>query len=363
MFSEPLSSSAQAAYAQLLDAARHEELSRSIENLSGSFNRKTVRGASYWYYQYTDVSTSRVRQLFVGPDSDPKVRELEQRARRRDRGEVERMAKAAIALGCSSTTPVHFRIIRRLNEVGFFRAGGVLVGTHAFLTYGNALGVSWGDLARTQDLDFAHAGNHIELALPGSLKVETKSVVESLEAGFLPTPGFRPWEKTATFVSKSDKALKIDFLTPLVGRNEEVFEHEQLGVNLQPLRFMEFILEDVSQAAVISAVGACVVTVPDPARFALHKILVHVERRQGSPEKAAKDLAQAAALIEVIGADQMDRLEALWTGIYQRGPGWRERARKGALALRKLAPGLPAIEMMSAVHASSTQPPQRKPAR
>jgi hypothetical protein len=358
MYSEPLSSSAQAAYAQLLDVARHEELSRSIEKLSGSFNKKTVRGATYWYYQYTDVSTSRLRQLFVGPDSDPKVRDLERRSRQRDRGEVERLAKAAIALGCSSSTPVHFRIIRRLNEVGFFRAGGVLVGTHAFLTYGNALGVSWGDLARTQDLDFAHAGNHIELALPGSLKLETTSVVESLEAGFLPTPGFRPWEKNATFVNRSDKALKIDFLTPMVGGRNEVFEHEQLGVNLQPLRFMEFILEDVGQAAVVSALGACVVTVPDPARFALHKILVHVERRQRSPEKAAKDLAQAAALIEIIGADQMDRLESLWASIHQRGPGWRQRARKGVLALERLAPDLPALEMMKAVERAAS--PQAK---
>jgi hypothetical protein len=348
MFSKPLDSSAQAAYAQLLDVARHEELSRSIENLSGSFNKKAVQGATYWYYQYTDVSTSKVRQLFVGPDSDPKVRELERRSRDRDRGQVERLAKAAIALGCSSATPVHFRIIRRLNEVGFFGAGGLLIGAHAFLAYGNALGVSWGDLARTQDLDFAHAGNHIELALPGTLKVQTKSVIESLEAGFLPTPGFRPWEKTSTFVSKSDKTLKVDFLAPMVRGKEEVYEHEQLGVNLQPLRFMEFLLEDVGQAAAVSSLGACVVTVPDPARFAFHKVLVHIERRERSPERAKKDLMQAAALIEVIGVDQMNRLKRLWKDIYARGPGWRNRAKKGIAALAGIAPELPALEMMRA---------------
>lgn len=335
---KPLDSSAQAAYAQLLDVARHEELSRSIKNLSGSFNKKTIQGATYWYYQYTDVSTSKVRQLFVGPDSDPKVRELERRSRDRDRGPVERLAKAAIALGCSSATPVHFRIIRRLNEVGFFGAGGLLIGTHAFLVYGNALGVSWGDLA----------GNHIELALPGTLKVQTRSVIESLEAGFLPTPGFRPWEKTATFVSKSDKTLKVDFLAPMVRGKEEVYEHEQLGVNLQPLRFMEFILEDVRQAAAVSSLGTCVVTVPDPARFALHKVLVHVERRNRSPERATKDLKQAAALIEVIGADQMDHLQRLWKDIYARGPGWRSRAKKGIAALAGIAPELPALKMMRA---------------
>ncbi len=346
MFSQQLGSSAQAAYAELLDTVRHEEVARSIENLSGSFSRKTVKGANYWYYQYTDVSTSKVKQLFVGPDSDPKVRELERRSRSKDRGQVERLAKSAIALGCASTTPVHFRIIRRLNEVGFFRAGGVLVGTHAFLAYGNALGVSWGDLARTQDLDFAHSGSRIELALPGTLEVRTRSVIEALEAGFLPTPGFRPWERTATFVSKVDKTLKVDFLAPMRGGKSEVYEHEQLGVNLQPLRFLEFILEDVAQAAVLSAVGACLATVPDPARFALHKLLVHVERREHFPQKAAKDLKQAAALIEVIGADQLDRLERLWRELRARGPGWRGRADKATAALGKIAPDLPALEMM-----------------
>lgn len=355
MLSKRIGSNAQAAYAELLDVVRHEELARSIANLSGSFNRKTVRGAAYWYYQYTDVSTSRVRQLFVGPDSDPRVRELERKSRARDREQIDRLAKSAIALGCSSSTPVHFRIIRRLNEVGFFRAGGLLVGTHAFLAYGNALGVAWGDLARTQDLDFAHAGNNIELALPGSLKVETKSVIESLEAGFLPTPGFQPWEKTATFVSKVDKTLKVDFLAPMRGGKTDVYEHDQLGVNLQPLRYLEFILEDVTQAAVLSAVGASVVTVPDPARFALHKMLVHVERRERSPQKAEKDLKQAAALIEVIEIDQMERLTRLWRDIHARGAGWRARARKGATALARIAPTLAALEMMRDTNAAATR--------
>jgi hypothetical protein len=174
---------------------------------------------------------------------------------------------------------------------------------------------------------------------------------DSLGAGFLPTPGSRPWEKTATFARKSDKTLKVDFLAPMVGGREEVYEHEQLGVNLQPLRFMEFILEDVTQAAALSSVGACVATVPDPARFALHKVIVHVERRERSPEKAAKDLKQAAAVIEVIGADQMDRLERLWKNICERGPGWKTRARKGLAALARIAPQMPALEMMRATRA------------
>src|SRR5258706_6303835 len=310
-FSAPISPSAQAAYADLLELCRHEELSRSVEHLSGSFNRKTVKNTTYWYYQVTDSQGGSTRQIFVGPDGD-KVRELIARAASRSTARLDTLAKGAIALGCAATTPAHFRIVRRLNEIGFFNAGGVLVGAHAFLAYGNALGVAWADLGRTQDIDFAHAGRNVSLALPASLMIHTRDAITNLEAGFLPVPGFRPWDKTASFVSKVDKQLRVDFLTPMVGGKSEVFEHVDLGVNLQPLPFLEFILEDIHQAAIISPVGVVMANVPDPGRFALHKLLVFAERRARNPEKARKDLRQAAALIEVLSEFRFEDLMVLW---------------------------------------------------
>jgi hypothetical protein len=352
MASTPLGSSAQAAYAELLDTARHDELSRSIESLSGSFSRKTVKGSVYWYYQYTDLG-GYTRQFFVGPDDD-RVRQLVERARAKNGKPVAQLAKAAIALGCAAATPVHFRIIRRFNEIGFFRAGGVLVGAHAFLTYGNALGVSWGDIARTQDLDFAHAGNNIELALPQTLAIDTRAAIDALEEGFLPVPGFRPWDKTASFVAKGDKRLRLDFLTPMTGGKEGVVENQSLRVNLQPLRFLEFILEDIGQAVVLSAIGTTVVNVPDPARFAIHKLLVFAERRKRNPEKSTKDLRQAAALIRVLDRYRPDDLKNLWSDVHKRGPGWRKRASTALTALAKEEPDLPALAMMAAVIRKAT---------
>lgn len=346
-FNTPQGPSAQAAYAEILEVTRHQELSRSIENLSGSFSKKTVKGSTYWYYQFTEGAGGKTRQFFVGPDSE-NLRELVARARTRNTSSIDRLAKSAMMLGCAASTPAHFRIIRRLNEIGFFRAGGVLIGTHAFLAYGNALGVSWGDLARTQDIDFAHSGNHIELALPASLKIETRGAIESLEAGFLPVPGFGSRDQTATFVSKVDKQLRVDFLAPMVGSRDKVYAHDGLGVNLQPLRFLEFVMEDVEQAAIISAVGAVIANVPDPARYALHKLLVHAERRVRSPEKAQKDLRQAAALIEVLSGYRQDGILALWKDVLHRGAGWRSRARTGFTALAKLAPHLNALADMRA---------------
>jgi len=341
-----LKAGAQAAYAEILEVARHEELSRSVRNLSGSFNRKVVKGIPYWYYQFRDAAGGRTHQIFVGRDS-PELQALVEQARTRGDRQLDALAKAAIALGCSATTPVHFRIVRRLNEIGFFLAGGLLIGTHAFLALGNALGVSWGDIARTQDIDFAHAGKRIELALPASLHIQTRTALESLEMGLLPAPGFRPWDKTASFVSQVDRQLRVDFLTPMVGGKEEVFLHDELGVNLQPIRFLEFILEDVQQAVVLSPLGAVIVNVPDPARYALHKMLVFAERRARNPQKALKDLRQAAALVEVLSSFRADDLLALWKDLLGRGPGWRQRARKALPPLRDMAPSLEVLEPMA----------------
>src|SRR3546814_2978503 len=53
---QPLSASAQTAYAQLLDDVHGAELTRSVANLAGTFARKQVKGKTYWYFQYTEVS-------------------------------------------------------------------------------------------------------------------------------------------------------------------------------------------------------------------------------------------------------------------------------------------------------------------
>ncbi len=346
-FSDSLSASAQSAYADLLGVARDEALSRSIENLSGTFNKKTVRGAVYWYFQYMDVAAATQRQFFVGPDS-PEVRALVERAGGKPKGDLVPLVKSAIALGCEASTSIHFRIVRQLSEIGFFRAGGLLIGTHAFLAYGNYLGAKWGAAGQTQDVDFARAGTDVQLALPATLEIEARSAIEALREGFMPVTRGGAWDSeptpTATFVARKDRALKIDFLTPAkYGARGGAFRHEQLGVNLQPIEFLEFVLEDVTQTALLGPSGAVLVNVPAPARYALHKLMVHI--RRGEREKAPKDLRQAAALLEVLGPS--GELKALWRDLIARGRAWKEVAAGGRAKLRRLAPKLPALKSLT----------------
>ena len=78
MHAEPLSLTAQTAFAQVLEAALAADHLRSVADLPGAFAAKTVKGHKYWYFQYTEPAGIR-RQVFVGPDNDA-VRRLMEKA-------------------------------------------------------------------------------------------------------------------------------------------------------------------------------------------------------------------------------------------------------------------------------------------
>jgi hypothetical protein len=335
---QPLSPTAQTAYAQLFDAARAAELARSVASLRGSFASKQVKGKTYWYFQYTEVS-GKLRQLYVGPDS-PRIRELiAVQAGNATTAALEPLSRSAMALGCEPVLPAHFRVIQRLNDYGFFKAGGVLIGTHAFLAFGNMLGVRWGDASRTQDVDFAHAGKSLAIALPSNIEIDTNAAIESLQMGFLPLGG-SDGTVGGSWLNPRDPDFQLDFLTPLHRGGMRAYRHPQLGVTVQPLKFMEYLLQDVQQAAIFCNAGACVVNVPSPARYALHKLIVFGERPATRAVKSNKDLRQSAALLEVLREQSDWALREAWNDLIKRGPGWMSRVKRGREALAKVAPEL-----------------------
>ena len=55
---------------------------------------------------------------------------------------------------------------------------------------------------------------------------------------------------------------------------------EPLNVRLQPLKFMEFSLEQRTQTGPISGKQVVLVNVPSPMRYALHKLVIVGEREE-----------------------------------------------------------------------------------
>ncbi|WP_366526663.1 GSU2403 family nucleotidyltransferase fold protein [Aquabacterium sp.] len=228
----------------------------------------------------------------------------------------------------------------RLNEFGFFRAGGVLIGTHAFLSYANQLGLHWNDSDQTACIDFAHAGRNISIALPATVKAQSHSALTAMEEGFLPMVQYRG-HASSSYQHRDEPEFQIDFLTPRVADNDDPIQIENLDVALQPLRFMEFSLEDVQQAALFAPTGRCVVvSLPPPQRYAVHKLLIIGERGGQFRAKVSKDLAQVASLMDYFKMADPDAIKEAWADALSRGPGWRKRALEGRKALALKAPEL-----------------------
>ena len=342
-----LSPSAQAAYAQTLDHVTMAVLQRTVANLSGTFAKKKVAGREYWYFQYRDID-SKVKQIYLGPkderldrliatkDADPPSRQ----------DSLARQAKAAIVLGNAPVIRAQFRVLRRLEEYGFFKAGGVLIGTHAFLCYGNMLGVTWHNATSTQDVDFAEFadnGRSMSLALPSNLKLDVHDAITSLEMGFLPSSKLDGLVG-GSYVIPHQSDFRIDFITTEGRDRSDLINFPNLNVAMTPLPFMEFSLQDISQAALLSEEGAILANVPNPARYALHKLIVAGEREGSFCTKVNKDLAQSAALIRYFAHHQPESLMDAWADLDSRGKGWRSRFGKGvAMLLRAMPEIAPAL--------------------
>ena len=300
---------AQTAYAELAEQTRAFETSSALAGLVGSFQKLRRKGHEYWYFAFRDLG-GKVRMSYVGPDDD-RVRALVERFKGTRRSKpLAPQSQSAIALGGAPLVPKHFRIVKRLADHGFFRAGGVLVGTHAFVAFGNLLGVRWSHGAATLDVDFAHAGKNVSVALPADLRIDVHGALESLELGLLPLTGKMP-------------------VMP------------ELNLALEPLKFMEFSLEGTTQGCVFSNAGACIVNLPAPQRYAVHKLIVFGERPPAERTKARKDLLQAASLAEYfLRSGQHKAFNLAWRDALGRGRGWRKRALQGKAGLLGVAPEL-----------------------
>ncbi len=324
-----MSTAAQAAFAGLDTAARQREVNRCVSDVPGGFTRKLINGRGYWYHQAKAPHGAPI-QTYVGPD-DAATLALIAAHKNGVHAQAEknllRATRAAVELGCSQVPIKHGRVISRLADHGFFRAGGILVGTHAFMAYQNLLGVTWQDSAMTLDLDFAHAGRNISIALQPNIKIDARKAIESLEMGFVPI------QSQTTYKKADEPDFDIDFLTSVGRTGDAPVYVESLNVTLQPLRFMELSLEAPLTTTLLWRNGPVVVNLPRPERFAVHKLLVYGERPQNMRTKARKDLAQAASLLDCLLEMDLDLIQDSWKDAAGRGAGWQSRLAEGLNAL------------------------------
>jgi hypothetical protein len=89
--------------------------------------------------------------------------------------------------------------------------------------------------------------------------------------------------------------LIVEFLVPEKGGGtDRPSPLPQLGLNAQPLRFLDFL----AQNTITTKVKGTLVTFPHPASFALHKLVVLGKRP--TPEKQMKDKEAAVRIMKAL---------------------------------------------------------------
>lgn len=320
----------QTLYAELLEQLAAYEAQRTIGHLPGGFVTKSLKGHTYYYFQFLEPGGAK-RQVYLGRqdavlDAVVKRFESERGDVAQDQSAIQRLCALLRAGGAMTTDAPSARVLRGLADAGVFRLGGVLVGTHAFMVLGNVLGVSWAAAGlRTQDVDVA-AERRMGIAIPGEV-ADVPGVLESLEMGFLPVPGLDAASPTTSFKVRG-QGLRVDLLSPSLKADQGPVSIDRFSAAAQPLKFLDYVMEGAIRAAVING-GGVSVSVPDPARFALHKLIVAGERPAAQTAKRDKDLWQASQVLEVLVADRPGDVALAWETLVARGSGWERRVRAG----------------------------------
>lgn len=325
----------QTVFAELADRAEALEASRTIASLRGSFASKQVKGHTYWYFKTSQPGRGQV-EIYLGAASPAleRVRKAHRQGLPELREEESRLRELVAMLRAGRGSLLDRRsgrVLRSLADAGIFRLGGVLVGTQAFVVLGNMLGVRWSSGTRTEDIDLAATKLPIVLAdLPPT---DLPTALESLEMGFLPVPGLDPRHPSTSFKVRG-RGLRVDLLTPLRGRDRTgPVEISRWKTAAQPLRFLDFLVEDAIGTAAVDG-GAVWVQVPRPARFAVHKLLVSSRRNAGQQTRANKDRLQASELLDLLVDARPGEVESAIEDLLTSHPriGRQLRANAGRLA-------------------------------
>ncbi len=237
-----------------------------------------------------------------------------QQAHRDGWPERSRLVSTLLAFGVNAPDRTAAKTIELLDAIGCFSVQkAVLIGSHAFNAIGNNLGVTWDAGFETKDIDL---GRMVRVSCqPGNRTAEIL-----LKAGFRAVFSLVHKHPATTFVHKN--GMKIDFLTPMTGKPTSKPEMlHGAGVHAEPLRFLDYLIKDPQEAIVMTRNGI-LVSVPQSARYALHKCIICQYR--SSDVKRAKDILQAESILTVL-EDSMPQLIAdAWDDL-----PWKEKAMHG----------------------------------
>ena len=293
----------------------------------GTLVKRAGTGHEYWYRSYYPAPTRRSEQ-FVGTVSNAAAREAMQ-SRIAHSEWTSKQVAALSKFGYQVADKVVASVLVELHNTGAFKAGMVVVGTLAYLSWLNEYGAI-AAVAKTQA--------PLELARRQTLKLAAKpsflSTLQATQLPFVEVPG-ASGKRAATALMLSGGGLRVELFAPgpILG---EIVSVPELDWHALAIPFFDYLLEGSRDAGILAG-GHCVpAKLPDVARMIWYKL--YASTRHGADiTPAGKDLAVAATLAALL--------------IERDGVPLRESYRAAPRALRNAALSqLPRLERLLAEH-------------
>lgn len=289
----------------------------------GSVYTRSVKGIEYAYAKRSVGATRR--DVFIGrtDDAETTARIAATKAEG-ERAKARRKTISALkAGGVPAPAPPLGSVLDALDDAGLLK-NMVVVGTAAYQCYTPMIGAILPSAQlMTQDADFATLSLTIEADEEGD---DLETILKRADSSFRAIPGLSPKSLPAHF--RADSGLMVDLLTPQLRREDpNPMPLENLKAGATPLQYLRWLIEEPAAGAVLFSAGIPVM-VPQPARYAIHKLIV-AQKRTTDRTKRAKDLSQANALIEVLLRSDPYSLEDARDAAFEEGmDGWEKPIRR-----------------------------------
>jgi hypothetical protein len=258
----------------------------------GSLDERTnENGTRFWVRRYSDAAGRRLETYLGKADEESTRAQVE--ALRHQIESVNSVISQVRLLARSGFVTVDrkaYGTLASLHNYGLFRAGALVIGSHAYGALLNALGVK--DVAySTEDVDIARRQ---ALALPGVppfLEMLRATGIEFFEVPRL--------DARTSYAEPGRSRLSVDLLVPSRDDSYPTIPVPELQAHAKGLPYLGYLLGASQEVPILSPHGAVLVRVPVPERYAVHKLIVSQlrDKTSGKPEK---DLRQAATLIEAL---------------------------------------------------------------
>jgi hypothetical protein len=301
---------------------------RILAGTPGTLKKRTQSGKQYWVREYIRVD-GRKTDEYMGAVNTVDEKTIAQLAE--EIALAKKLAKGSGNLrlfGFQRIDRKPAAVIEALHNKGLFKAGLTLVGSHAYGSLLNELGVISAGY-KTEDIDLARA-RPLAIALPDGASLET--LLKETGLNFVPIPGMPAHRPSASFKLPGAETLAVDLLVP-GNKTGEIRAVKELAAHAQAIPLLDFLVAEAMEGIVLSPNQVIPVSIPSPERFLIHKLFSSQSRRRSDRDKVRKDLRQAAVLSAIIEEETPGRIADAFREMPASG---KPAARRGSLAASKL---------------------------